>query len=126
MSLAQYRLLREELTMAQRRELGQTIIPPEGGERVHGRVLAAEFLAEYGAILAEASELDRTVSPFRATYAEVRRLIDADLIEAAENLAYAVDAWQDDLKAERETRDWAVMKAAIAAESEAEEFELIL
>ena len=98
------------MNLAEREARGETIKKKNGATVVHGRVLAAEFLAEYDQLIEEHNTLYRTVSPFRSDYAEIDALITADLAECAERLAYAVNAWREDAELEKAQRDAAICR----------------
>ena len=115
MSLAAYRATRDELTMAERRELGQTIVHPDGVELVRGAVLVDECLREYEAVTAEGNEY-LAISPFRSDYEALQRLIEADLIEVGETLVDTVRMWFADIEADADNRAWAITNAAHEAE----------
>lgn len=99
-------------TLAERKARGETITDDRGVTLVHGRVLAAEFLAEYDKLLAEHNALYRTVSPFRSEYAEVDKLITADIVDCASNLAYSIKKWHEDARTEQTLRDRAICREA--------------
>lgn len=92
-------------TMAERKDRGETIVKKNGAEVVHGRVLAADFLADHERLLAEHDALHRTVSPYRSDYDEIASSIESDLADSAANLAYAVKAWLEDREIEQWRRD---------------------
>lgn len=82
---------------------------------VHGRVLAREALADYDVLVAEHNRAYHQVSPFRSDYREVFDAIDADLVDKAAELAYAIEQWLDDDAWMIEQRDNAVSRLAWSA-----------
>lgn len=107
--------MKTHLTIAQRRERGETIINRRGVELVHGRVLAREILADYDALLEESNRAYHAVSPFRSDYAEINAAIDEEIQSKAGELAYAIKQWLDDEEWEQTQRDEAVSRIAWTA-----------
>lgn len=114
-TLSEHRATCVDLTMEERRKLGQTIFTDAPGgpvELVHGRYIAREFLAEYDALNDESDHVWRTVSPFRSDAALIEADIQKDYIEVGERLAYAVGKWLEDCEQEARTRDRDVCREA--------------
>lgn len=100
------------LTLDERRRRGETITGRQGGDRVRGRVLAREALAEYEALLKEHNDFYRTHSPHRSDHAEIDAAINADLYDKAVEIVAYVGYWLEDEQFDAERRAYAIARVA--------------